>query len=190
MSAARRSLQARHAYRDPGTPDLPARCCQGRSQARHDSRVTGSSVNTGNGRIQMQMSNSVAFLADELSKVAGRDVIDKTGITGRYNLKLRWAPDDQAVPASDSSASTAGDSAPSLFTALDEQLGLKLEPLQGSGTGPRHRPCRNALGQLRQSSPVPSFPVFLKLCLILSDMDIEPPYLIRHRGRAVRVLNV
>ena len=94
-------------------------------------KETGSSVNTGNGRIEVRMSNSVAFLADELSKVAGRDVVDKTGITGRYDLKLRWTPDDQAVPASDSSASTAGDSAPTLFTALDEQLGLKLEPAKG-----------------------------------------------------------
>ena len=80
----------------------------------------GSSVNTGHGRIEVQMSNSVAFLANELSKVAGRDVVDKTGITGRYDLKLQWTPDDGAAPAADSG--------PSLFTALEEQLGLKLEP--------------------------------------------------------------
>ncbi len=83
----------------------------------------GSSVNTGRGRIEVQMSNSVAFLADELSKVAGRDVLDQTGITGRYDLKLQWAPDDGAAPAADFG--------PSIFTALEEQLGLKLEPAKG-----------------------------------------------------------
>jgi uncharacterized protein (TIGR03435 family) len=83
----------------------------------------GSSVNTRNGRIEVQMRNSVAVLADELSKVAGRDVVDKTAITGRYDLKLQWTPDDGAAPA-------AG-SGPSLYTALEEQLGLKLEPAKG-----------------------------------------------------------
>ena len=63
---------------------------------------SGSSVNTGNGRIEVQMSNSVAVLAEELSKVVGRDVVDKTGIAGRYDLKLRWTPDDRpGTPASE-----------------------------------------------------------------------------------------
>ncbi len=52
--------------------------------------------------------------------IVGRDVVDKTGITGRYNLKLQWTPDDAAA-----------NSGPSLFTALEEQLGLKLEPAKG-----------------------------------------------------------
>jgi uncharacterized protein (TIGR03435 family) len=84
---------------------------------------SGSSVNTGNGRIDVEMSNSVAVLAEELSKVAGRDVVNQTGITGRYDLKLRWTPDDFAA--------NAADSGPSLFTAIEEQLGLKLEPGKG-----------------------------------------------------------
>jgi uncharacterized protein (TIGR03435 family) len=74
------------------------------------------------------MPNSVAVLADELSKVAGRDVIDKTGIAGRYDLKLRFTPDQgpamlngQPIP----------DAPPDLFTALQEQLGLKLVPEKG-----------------------------------------------------------
>jgi uncharacterized protein (TIGR03435 family) len=88
---------------------------------------SGSSVNTGNGRIEVEMSNSVAALADELSKVAGRDVVDKTGISGRYDLKLHWAPDDRAT----NDTASPIDSGPSLFTALEEQLGLKLEPAKG-----------------------------------------------------------
>jgi uncharacterized protein (TIGR03435 family) len=90
---------------------------------------TGSWINTGNGRIEVQMQNSVAVLAEELSKVAGRDVVDKTGMAGRYHLTLKWAPDDAAAPSSANGA--ASDSGPSLFTALEEQLGLKLEPAKG-----------------------------------------------------------
>jgi uncharacterized protein (TIGR03435 family) len=62
---------------------------------------------------------TMTLIADELSKIAGRIVVDKTNLTDRYDLKLQWAPDD--APATDNSA-------PSLFTAIQEQLGLKLEP--------------------------------------------------------------
>jgi uncharacterized protein (TIGR03435 family) len=91
---------------------------------------SGSSVNTGTGRIEVQMSNSVAVLADELSKVAGRDVVDKTGVSGRYDIKLTWTPDDR-VASLPGGVASSGDSGPSLFTALEEQLGLKLEPQKG-----------------------------------------------------------
>jgi uncharacterized protein (TIGR03435 family) len=64
-------------------------------------------------------------LTQELSKELGRDIIDKTEIKGRYDLTLKWTPD--AGAATDSAASSA-DSGPSIFTAVQEQLGLKLEP--------------------------------------------------------------
>lgn len=89
----------------------------------------GSSVSTSNGRIEVQMENSVAILAEELSKIVGRDVIDKTGISGRYDLKLHWAPDD--APQRILNGTPAPDSGPSIFTALEEQLGLRLEPAKG-----------------------------------------------------------
>jgi uncharacterized protein (TIGR03435 family) len=60
---------------------------------------------------------SIEVLAGLLTRPVGRPVIDKTGITGHYNLDLRFAP-----PASTDSPY------PSIFTALQEQLGLKLEP--------------------------------------------------------------
>jgi uncharacterized protein (TIGR03435 family) len=75
------------------------------------------------------MSNSLAVLAEELSKVVGRDVVDETRITGRYDLKLRWTPDDATEPQFLNGAPV--DSGPSIFTALEEQLGLKLEPAKG-----------------------------------------------------------
>jgi uncharacterized protein (TIGR03435 family) len=50
----------------------------------------------------------------------GRPVVDRTGLTGRFNIDVAYAPDEVA-------AAGASD-LPSLFTALQEQLGLKLEP--------------------------------------------------------------
>jgi uncharacterized protein (TIGR03435 family) len=99
-----------------------------------DPKSSGTTVNHGRDHIEVEGSNSAALLAEELSKEVGRDVVDKTGIIGRYDLKLRWTPDDSAAPASDGAASPAADSGPSIFTALEEQLGLKLEPAKG--------PCR------------------------------------------------
>jgi uncharacterized protein (TIGR03435 family) len=90
---------------------------------------SGTTINTSNGRIEVQGANSVAILAEELSKVVGRPVFDKTGIAGRYDLKLKWTPDDITEPTLLNGA--AVDSGPSIFTALEEQLGLKLEPGKG-----------------------------------------------------------
>jgi len=55
-------------------------------------------------------------LASSLSGAADRIVIDKTGLTGEYDVELTWAPDGQP------------DAGPSIFTAVQEELGLKLEP--------------------------------------------------------------
>jgi uncharacterized protein (TIGR03435 family) len=63
---------------------------------------------------------SVEWLAAMLALKVGRPVVDKTGIEGNYDIKLVYAPDTGELPA-DSSL-------PSIFTALQEQLGLKLEP--------------------------------------------------------------
>ena len=58
-----------------------------------------------------------------LTDVLHRTVIDKTGLTGNYDLALKWSPDD--------SPSEETDSDPSIFTAVQEQLGLKLQPAKG-----------------------------------------------------------
>lgn len=93
----------------------------------------GSSISSGNQHIHVQTANSVASLAEQLSKVVDREVIDKTGIAGRYDLDLTWTPDDRGAPpaAGAISAVPAGDTGSSIFTALKEQLGLKLEPGKG-----------------------------------------------------------
>ncbi len=64
-------------------------------------------------------------LANELKERAGRPVEDMTGLKGRYDFKLDWTPD--ALAAGAATASDAGDSGPDLFTAIQQQLGLKLE---------------------------------------------------------------
>jgi bla regulator protein blaR1 len=78
----------------------------------------------------------VASLVQTLSRQLGRTILDETGLTGKYDFTLQWAPDERAGPMS---AATQGggsrsddapppdSSAPSIFTAIQEQLGLKLE---------------------------------------------------------------
>ncbi|MGD0888060.1 MAG: TIGR03435 family protein [Acidobacteriaceae bacterium] len=76
-----------------------------------------------------QQSHFSSFAKDFLSNRVGRHVIDKTGLTGPYNFTLEFAPEQGA------GISTADDTGPvraSIFTAVQEQLGLKLE----SATGP------------------------------------------------------
>jgi uncharacterized protein (TIGR03435 family) len=56
-------------------------------------------------------------LASALLRSAGRTVVDRTGLTGKYEFTLQFNPDDSQPESS----------SPGLFTALQEQLGLKLE---------------------------------------------------------------
>jgi uncharacterized protein (TIGR03435 family) len=78
-------------------------------------------------------------LASELTDMVRRTVLDRTGLTGRYDLTLKYVPDYVALRSPTASASE-GQPAPSasdptgvtIFSAVQEQLGLKLE----SGKGP------------------------------------------------------
>lgn len=63
-------------------------------------------------------------LTQELSTELGRVVIDKTGIAGRYDVTLKWTPDTDGASADNRTENSSG---PSIFTAMQEQLGLKLE---------------------------------------------------------------
>lgn len=75
---------------------------------------------------------SIDFLAHSLSGMLGRTVIDKTGLTGRYDFSLNWTPDESmrnvlGDPAGGTPEAAPDAGGPTLFTALEEQLGLKLE---------------------------------------------------------------
>ena len=60
-------------------------------------------------------------------------MIDKTGIQGRYDITLSWTPETNADSAGSSTDSTAPspETGPSIFTALQEQVGLKLDSARG-----------------------------------------------------------
>ena len=79
---------------------------------------------------------TMASLPQTLSEQLHRTVLDKTGLAGIYDLKLEWTPaESQALKEIDRDPmpdSPPADSlGPSIFTALQEQLGLKLESQRG-----------------------------------------------------------
>jgi uncharacterized protein (TIGR03435 family) len=81
---------------------------------------------------------TIAGLAGELTHMLGRPVTDKTGLTGAYDFKLQFTPDDRlqapggAAPSERPGLPSSDSNEPSLFDAIQEQLGLKLE----AGKGP------------------------------------------------------
>jgi len=60
---------------------------------------------------------AIEKITPALQSLTGRPVVDRTGLAGTFDIDLRW--------------SAAGDDGPSIFTALQEQLGLRLEPSKG-----------------------------------------------------------
>jgi uncharacterized protein (TIGR03435 family) len=90
--------------------------------AKGGSKLTASEANGksfGGGRAYFHAEGlTTDLIAEQLSLIAGRVVVDKTGLDGTYDLKLKWTPDDAPATA---------DSSPSLFTAIEEQLGLQLK---------------------------------------------------------------
>jgi uncharacterized protein (TIGR03435 family) len=73
---------------------------------------------------------SMAALARFMTVPAGRIIVDKTGLTGGYDFDLEYTPDPPA-PGGQPQTAPADSNKPSLFTALEEQLGLKLVPERG-----------------------------------------------------------
>jgi uncharacterized protein (TIGR03435 family) len=69
---------------------------------------------------------SVRSLASQLANAVGEPVHDATGLTGSYDISLHFRP-DETIPAA-----TDNTDAPSVFSAVQEQLGLKLVPTKGS----------------------------------------------------------
>jgi bla regulator protein blaR1 len=97
--------------------------------AKHGLRV-GTSLFRGSATIPVLIS-TLECAAD----IGGREVIDKTGLTGVYDFSLKWTPMETTTAASGGSgaAATPDVEGASLFTAVEEQLGLKLVPAKGPG---------------------------------------------------------
>jgi uncharacterized protein (TIGR03435 family) len=72
---------------------------------------------------------SLAMVASVLSRQVGRPIVDRTGIADSFNVVLTFAPESDARTSNGppSTPPAAVGDAPSIFTALQEQLGLKLE---------------------------------------------------------------
>ena len=75
----------------------------------------------GHDHIQVR-TGPISGLVFALSDVLSRNVVDKTGLSGNYDIDLKWTPDEQQGTP---------EAGPTLFTALEEQLGLKLVPAKG-----------------------------------------------------------
>jgi len=90
----------------------------------------------GRGFVQAQ-SATIASITNHLANQLGRAVIDKTGLKDRYDFKLEWTPDEnqnalvRQMHPDAPPAPPLDSSGPSIFTALQEQLGLKLENAKG-----------------------------------------------------------
>lgn len=87
----------------------------------------------GRGQISAQ-DTPLDMLVGALSTQTGRTVVDKTGLKGHYDFTLRWTPDEsqgQMFKGGPEPGPAPDPSGPSLFTALQEQLGLKLEAQKG-----------------------------------------------------------
>lgn len=92
----------------------------------------------GGGRLSATMA-PISTLVTMLSQQLGRPVLDKTGLTGKYDFTLEYTPDETQrsmgmgtgeKPATESPL-PSDPSGPSIFTALQDQLGLKLEAQKG-----------------------------------------------------------
>jgi uncharacterized protein (TIGR03435 family) len=80
----------------------------------------------GKGRIEAEKQVMFHF-ADILSQFVDRPVVDKTGLEGMYDFKLEWVPEAPVDLADPERRATDTSLGPSLFTAIQEQLGLRLE---------------------------------------------------------------
>ena len=87
-------------------------------------------IGGGRGRYQLAAA-SMPLLATSLSELVGRPIVDRTGLTGSFDGTLTWAPAPEELGALGQPAPEAPEFGASLFTALEEQFGLKLQAERG-----------------------------------------------------------
>ena len=116
--------------RGPGAMPPPPRAPGGRGA---DNIPCG--IRIGPGALSMGGTPLTNF-ASSLGTFAGRIVLDRTGLAGTYDIELTWTPDQMPRPAGDGpppqiNGVAIDPNGPSLFTAVQEQLGLKLDSQRG-----------------------------------------------------------
>ena len=84
---------------------------------------TQSGHGTGGEDIRRFTNNSMSDFALGMQAFLDKPVVDETGLTGRYDFVLKWTPDE--------SNTNDPNAPPGMFTAVQEELGLKLEPTKG-----------------------------------------------------------
>jgi uncharacterized protein (TIGR03435 family) len=97
---------------------------------RSDSINSNISVNGSGQETQLNFRGApMDFLAQQLANLpgVGRPVLDRTGLTGKFDFQLKLAAFQVRMTADPGASPVTGPSGESLFTALEEQLGLKLE---------------------------------------------------------------
>ncbi|HEX3748067.1 MAG TPA: TIGR03435 family protein [Bryobacteraceae bacterium] len=112
--------------RDPNgpLPPLGSKLCGG---------VRYSMLAAGNSRIE-GFGVSIPKLVEVLADKIGRTVVDKTGFSGAFNFQLDFSAEDAASIPKAAPTTTVGPDlqAPTLFTALQEQLGIRLQSAKGA----------------------------------------------------------
>lgn len=81
---------------------------------------------TNGGGVVVTKGRTIRDLASTLGGMLDRNVVDSTGLSGTYEIDLKWGPDDVRAGADAAIADM-----PPIFTAIQEQLGLKLQPTRG-----------------------------------------------------------
>lgn len=94
------------------------------SEAQPPKKPICSTYNTSLKAVALTMDRFAACLSS-LSETEGRVIVNKTELPGAYDFTLEWAPESTTLSAKDDAMAT---SKPEFFTAISEQLGLRLKP--------------------------------------------------------------
>jgi uncharacterized protein (TIGR03435 family) len=126
-------LALRHETKDASIYELVV--AKGGSKIKEDTTSPGAKMGTTGRGHAIAEKASMAMFVQTLGILTGRPVVDKTGLASTYSFKLDWTPDPgEGGPSPRSGVPEVAPpdpNGPSLFTALQEQLGLKLESAKG-----------------------------------------------------------
>lgn len=92
-------------------------------------------LNNGPNQLFISSATTISGFCSYLSRATARTIIDKTGLRDKYDIRLEYLPDQSAsghAPLDPSDAPAEIQPGPSLFTALEQQLGLKLRSFEGT----------------------------------------------------------